>query len=184
MKVEIDRHDWSSLRSLRAEDSLILRAALIDLCEAASDDDVDLAVQRIEDESVSPGVLAEASAASARCLVHGVYSFSGLALARVLETLAIIASEGHRQLQSQAREIAKGCLDGILLGFPAYCEILEMSKDVDCRSSAIDLLLICGLNDPDARPAAKFALESARASDGLVELSDLISASLAELDQV
>ncbi|MFJ2809008.1 hypothetical protein [Kitasatospora sp. NPDC087271] len=184
MKVEIDRHDWSSLRSLWAEDSLILRSALIDLREAVSDDDVDLAVQRIEDESVSPGTLSESSAAAARCLVHGIYSFNGHTLARALETLAIIASEGHKQLQSQAGEITKECLKGILLGFPAYCEILEMSKNIDCRSSAIDLLLICGLNDPDARPAAKFALESARTSGDLVELSDLISASLAELDQV
>ncbi|MFB8167418.1 hypothetical protein ACFC60_05620 [Kitasatospora purpeofusca] len=183
MKVEIDRHDWTSLRSLWAEDSLILRAALIDLCEAVSDGDVDLAIQRIEDESVSPGTLSESSAAAARCLVHGIYSFNGHSLTRALETLAIIASEGHKQLQAQTREIAKECLRGILLGFPAYCEVLDISKNIDCRSSAIDLILICGLNDPDVRPAAKFALESAMTSDDLVEMSDLISNSLTELDQ-
>nr|WSX49679.1 hypothetical protein OG409_12415 [Streptomyces sp. NBC_00974] len=184
MKVEIDRHDWGSLRSLWAEDSLILRAALLGLREAVSEDDVDLAVQRVEDETVTQGALSESSAAAARCLVHGIYGFVGYSLTRVLETLGIIASEGQRLLQAQAGETAKECLKSISLGFPAYCEILETSKNIDCRSSAVDLLLICGLNDPDLRSAAKFALQSARTSGDLVELNDLIVASIAELDQV
>ncbi|MFJ9585523.1 hypothetical protein [Streptomyces acidicola] len=184
VKVEIDRHDWGSLRSLTGQDSLILRAALLDLCESVSDGDVDLAVQRIEDETVTQGLLSESSAAAARCLVHGIYSFSDYALAGTLDTLAIIASGGNAMVQAQAGEIAKECLKEIYLGFPAYCEILEVSNDVDCRSSVIDLLLICGLNNPDLRPTVKFTLQSAMNSGDMVELGDLIAASLAELDQV
>ncbi|MPY56796.1 hypothetical protein [Streptomyces spongiae] len=184
MKVEIARHAWGSLKSLGGEDSLILRAALCDLCEAASDGDVDLAIQRIEDEAVTQGLLSESSAAAARCLVHGLYTLTGYALARSLETLAAIASGSPAPAQTAARTISERCLKEASLGFPAYCEILETSRDIDCRSAAIDLILMCGLYDPYLRPAARFALQSAISSGSLTELDDLMAASLAELDQV
>ncbi|GAA3809715.1 hypothetical protein ACFS5L_44425 [Streptomyces phyllanthi] len=183
MKVEIDRHDWGSLRSLNGEDSLILRAALCDLCEATSDSDVDLAIQRIEDEAVTQGLLSESSAAAARCLVHGLYTLTGYALVRSLETLAAIASGGPAPARAATRTTVKRCLEEVSLGFPAYCEILESSRDIDCRSAAIDLLLMCGLHDPVLRPAARFALQSAISSGTLVELDDLMAASLAELER-
>lgn len=184
MKVEISRHDWSSLRSLWGEDSLVLRSALIELCEAISEDDVDLAVQRIEGETVAPGMISDSSAAAVRCLVYGIYGFTGNILVRVLETLAVIASAGSALAQSQAGGAAERCLKEIFLGFPAFCEILEISQNIDCKSSAIDLILVCGLHDPHLRSAAKFSLHSARSSGELIELGDLIAASLAELDQI
>ncbi|MFF5280643.1 hypothetical protein [Streptomyces sp. 62] len=183
MRVEIARHDWSLLRSLWREDSLVLRAALLELCEAVSETDVDLAVQRIEDETAAQGDLSESSAAAARCLVHGTYSLNGYALARSLETLSVIGSVALTMLLSGAGAIAEKCLREIRIGFPAYCEILETSKSLDCGSSAVDLLLVCGLSDAGLRPVARFALQAAMDSGDLAELGDLISASIAELDQ-
>lgn len=163
---------------------MVLYSALIELCEAVSEDDVDLAVQRIESETVAPGALSDSSAAAARCLVYGIYGFTGNVLVRVLETLAVIASVGNVLAQSRAGGVAEECLKDISLGFPAYCEILEISQSIDCKSSAIDLILVCGLHDPRLRSAAKFALQSASSSGDLIELGDLIAASLVELDQV
>ncbi|MFF7253694.1 hypothetical protein [Streptomyces microflavus] len=183
MKVEIARHNWSSLRSLWGEDSLVVRAALLDLSDATSDTDVDMAVQRIEDEVVAPGLLSDSSAAAARCLVHGIYTLTDYRLTRALETLAVIASEGSMQTQSGGSPVAEECLREVCLGFTSYCEILEISKNIDCRSSAIDLLLICGIHDPRSKPAAKSALDAAMTAEDLYDLRDLIAASRAELEQ-
>ncbi|MFD5920938.1 hypothetical protein ACFVYP_29575 [Kitasatospora sp. NPDC058201] len=185
MKVEIDRHDWGSLRSSNGDHSLVLRAALLDLNEATSDRDVDLSIDRIEDEAITQGRLAESSPAATRCLVHGVSSLTGYALERTLETLTMISSGIETPATSDAAggASARECMKEISLGFPAYCEILKLSEDIDCRSSAIDLILMCGLHNLHLRTAARSALSSAISSAELAELSDLISASLTELEQ-
>ncbi|MGW6739504.1 hypothetical protein ACWGDX_01970 [Streptomyces sp. NPDC055025] len=114
--------------------SLILRAALLDLGAAVSDHDVDLAVRRIEDEVIAQGRLSEFSAAAARCLVHGLWTFTGHALGRALETPAPTSSGNAAwdDPHSAGRASVGECLKEVSLGFPANCEILEVSKDTDC----------------------------------------------------
>lgn len=185
MEVEINRHNWEYLRVF-AGNAKNLPGALRQLAYAITESEADAAFRLIEGAISDQGLLSESCLAVSSCLVHALWRCSDVAEGRILELLAIVA--GGSDILSEDSPIGDagitGCMEVIKLGFPVYCENLELSSDLSKVVSTIDLVLACGLSDAALRDPAKASLGAALTrsySDGIIRLA---RSSLADLNEV
>lgn len=183
MEVELSRHDWARLRSF-AGDSMMLAPELRKLAAATTRGDADMAFRRVEGATLDLGRLSESSAAVASCLVHALWKCSDEAEGYILELLSLIAGaeSDYPESESLGHVSYEECMRSVELGFPVYCEVLELSSDESLIVSAIDLVALCGASNPSLRPAARYVLESAKTRGPSSKHAELIENSLAELD--
>jgi len=185
VEAEIARHDWGSLRNYAGR-SEFLPAAVRRLCSATSAEDARFAFEAVDAATVVQGRLSQAAVAVASCLAYSLRHADAQAPAvpRILLMLSIIAAgtdewadrDGVGPLDVSA------CMEHVLTGFSRYCELLESSDDVEVVLSSIDLVCMCGTDDPALREPARTALRAARLRQLTPGVVVLVENSLAELD--
>jgi len=182
MDLELRRHSWGSLQGISG-DARALGDALCDLSRAGGREVALDAARRVERVVFAQGLLSETSTALASSLVHCLWRCSDysedIILGLLSDISAAVVSEEDPGVYGPASEVE--CMKEIILGYPAYVEILETSATLDSRTAYIDLILMCGLFSGDLRHRSVYFLESAQGLAGLEGNLGLISASLEEL---
>jgi hypothetical protein len=182
MEVELGRHDWLNVRTYLGS-SDVLASAVRALCYAASAEEARRAFEIVESATVVQGRLAQSATAVASCLSHALYVANEAALPRVLLMLSVIAAGSDEWADRDGVGPAshRACMAHVLGGFPTYCEVLENSGSVEARLPAIDLICMCGADNPLLTAAAIAALTAARQREGDTGVVALIDNSLEEL---
>jgi hypothetical protein len=182
VEVEFARHDWPSLRNYLGRPD-ILHPAVRGLCSASSAEEARHAFEVVDSATVLQGRLAQAATAVASCLTHALCSASDAALTRILLMLSIIGAGtdewAERDGVGPADKVA--CMAHVMLGFPFYCEVLESTSQVETKLPAIDLVCMCGTDNPHLTEAAIAALRAARLRESDPGVIALIENSLLEL---
>lgn len=177
MEIELSRHDWLELRCFAAS-AAGLRDAVRDLVYADSREAASAAVARINNVTIVQGRLSQSSVAVAACLVQGLSVAVGPAREAIVDLLAEISGgyDDHVDLALVGPISYQDCIQEISLAFPVYCELVELGNP-----SAIDLVLMCGLNVLGLRARAEFVLAAASGIQGLGQHRDLLLDSLQDL---
>lgn|GEM_PF-2885930 len=182
MDLEINRHDWGSLQGVSGS-APFLGVALRELGRAQDRVDAELAAQRINREIFATGLLCSAAPAVAISLVHILWARSPNSEDLILGLLSDIAeSEVYEEDPTVYGSVTKDeCLFGISMGFPAYVEILESSKNLDSVMACVDLLFWCGLFDERLKERCVHFLRNALVDARLSGRTNEIAASIDEL---
>lgn len=182
MDLEINRHCWSALQGV-AGSVPFLGVALRELGRAQDRVDAELAAQRINREIFATGLLCSAAPAAAISLVHLLWARSPYSEDLILGILSDIAeSEVDEEDPAVYGSVTKDeCLFEISLGFPAYVEILESSKNLNSLMACVDLVFWCGSFDERLKERCAYVLRNALVDARLSGRSNEIAASIDEL---
>lgn len=182
MEVELARHNWPRLKSLR--DSSALPEAIRALVDAKSVEVAEAAYWRIDNVAVVDGCLTQSAGPVASCVVQSLSLLSAPALTCALELLSQISGGYvHESPNENLGPITvEECVVEISLAFPFYCEVLESSQDERARAASIDLIMMCGLYVRTLRQRAKYVLESVLIFPDIGKLKRLIVNSLNDLE--
>lgn len=179
LRLEIQRHDWSHLRSFRG-DASTLPAAIEALVLAESGDEAREAYWRIDNVAMVQGRLSESAASLTSCLLAGLPLAGGAARPYVFDLLAVIAGgyDDHVDSNAVGPVSAKECVWQMAMHLPVFVDELLQRGNPSC----VDILLMCAVYDPSLRDQVEAVFRKAMQIPACSRICSLIENSLADLD--
>jgi hypothetical protein len=178
LRAEIERHDWSTVKSFLGDASM-LPSAIQALVFAHSDDDARAAYWRIDNVAIIQGRLSGSVAPLTSCLLVGLPIATEFSRAYVFDLLAVIAGgyDDHVDSATVGPISAKDCVRQMAQQLPVFVDELIHRGN----SSCVDILLMCAIYDRTLREQVAGAFLEALQSPACARIADLIENSLADL---
>lgn len=153
---ELDRHNWPNLRCQDGDASHI-PAALADLVNALSSEDVKRAYWRIDNYVIVQGALYEAAVPTASCLVAVMPRCTSAALTWALELMVQLGNgeTAPEEKQIASNDLRAECIRELLRGVGMYFDILQHGND-EQSLHCVDLLGLCAIEDTTLRARVKW----------------------------
>ncbi|MET8089349.1 hypothetical protein [Micromonospora sp. NPDC005220] len=177
--AELARYDWQTLKSFKGS-AVDVRSAITDLVSAETGAAAERAYWRIDNTALIQGRLSQCCPAVVSCLVVGLTEAPAVSRPLIIDLLATIGGgyDDHVDIAWVGPVSSHDCIQRMAVGFETYERELRERGNASC----VDILFVCGKDSAQMLPRVRQVLVEALALPSCRPISELVEASLADLD--